>query len=428
MAHLRRTLWNSNKIPQTVDSPDLMPLHCGVQYYPWGDKEFIPHLLQAPNLESRPHAELWMGAHPDLPSKIEFEAVEIPVNLWIANKPERILGPIVASRYGQLPYMLKVLSVASPLSIQVHPSSANARAGYARENDAHIAIDAPNRNYRDGNHKPELLVALTEFWGLKGFRPMPEIHKVLTTNPELSLLKRSFVASPAGQRRLFEQIINLPQAEIDALLDPFVCRLSREQCIRKISQADPTFWLLRSAEIFCNNGHWDRGLLLILLLNLVCLHPGEAIYLPSGVPHCYLKGVGMEIMANSNNVLRGGLTSKHVDATELLDNVLFDGTNGTIIRPFSTQNIVEFAYQTDALEFELSQIQLYAGQRHCIGPARTAEILVLMEAAKSVAVTVDSKTVSLSLQPGKPILANYGTEYTVATTGNALLYRATVPT
>jgi mannose-6-phosphate isomerase class I len=405
--------------------PGVVRLECGVQHYAWGDTRFIPALLGIDNPDNKPFAELWMGAHPDLPSRVRLRNTLVPLNELIESAPEEILGFAVAGRFeGRLPFLLKVLSAAKPLSIQVHPSKDRAEEGFARENAAGVPFSADERNYKDENHKPELLAALTDFYGLRGFRPVEEIAHMLDAVPEFHSLAEDFDADNAGLKRLYESFMNLPQAVVDSVLDPLVRRLIQE---KPFTCEDREYWLLRADDEFSIDGHRDRGLFSFYLLNLIHLRPGEAMFLPAGVLHAYLEGSGMEIMANSNNVLRGGLTPKHVDIPELLNNVVFEGRAADTLGGVSTSSDREWVYPTSAQEFELRRIEIAAGRPYSCGSDHSVEILVLVDSLEVKVTTIEADTQILELSKGDACLIPYGVAYTMRADQPATFYRATVP-
>jgi mannose-6-phosphate isomerase class I len=406
----------------------ISPLHAGIQHYAWGDKIFIPDLLGIDNPEERPFAELWMGAHPDLPSKIEVNGGQIALNEFVMASAEEILGPAVTREFeGQLPYLLKILSAGAPLSIQTHPSKERAREGFSREDAAGIPHSAGHRNYRDTNHKPELIAALTNFYGLRGFRPLEEIARIPTDVPEFRSLWSEFEPTSAGLKLLYEKIMNLSQDRVDAILDPILGRLTEADKKRKFTRVDRAYWILRADREYAKEGHRDRGIFSIYLMNLVHLEPGDALYLPAGILHAYLEGSGMEIMANSNNVIRGGLTPKHVDVPELLHNVIFEGSAPEIIKPTRLPDSREWVFKTPVREFELRRIEVTEEQPHPNGSDHSAEILILVDVKGDAHVTVASDGKSLDLPKGGSFLAPFGVAYTIRTDRAAVLYKATVP-
>jgi mannose-6-phosphate isomerase len=274
------------------------------RHYAWGSRTAIHRLLGVPD-DGKPIAELWFGAHPDDPSPVPGRNTTL--DALIEADPDSLLGPAVVDRFGpRLPYLLKVLAAEKALSIQVHPTLDQAQQGFAREEAAGIARDAPNRNYRDPNHKPELLCALTPFDALCGFRPVEATLALLddVDVPELGFVAQ-LLRGPDPLRQAFTTLLTHPDPA------PLVEALARRA-------ADATDGPLYAVRLAGEDFPGDRGVLLSLLLNYVRLEPGEAIYLGAGNVHAYLRGTGVEIMANSDNVLRCGLTPKHVDVSELL--------------------------------------------------------------------------------------------------------------
>jgi mannose-6-phosphate isomerase len=270
--------------------------------YAWGSHSAIQRLLGIPE-DGRPLAELWFGAHAQDPSP----ARETTLDALIDADPEGMLGGDCVARFGpRLPYLVKILAAAQALSIQVHPDRAQAEDGFAREDAAGIPVDAPNRNYRDQNHKPELLCALTPFDALCGFRPVAATLDLLD---EVGVPELEFVAELLhGSDPLRAAFTGLLSHEDPG---PIVAAVARRV-------ADAREGPLYAARLAATDAPRDVGVVLTLLLNYVRLEPAEAIYLGAGTVHAYLRGTGVEIMANSDNVLRCGLTPKHIDVPELL--------------------------------------------------------------------------------------------------------------
>lgn len=292
-------------LPHTIGCvTGVIPLDGVVRRYEWGSRTAIPQLLGV-EPDGRPAAELWFGAHPHDPSPAPERAATL--DQLIADDPDRLLGPAVAQRFaGQLPFLVKVLAADKALSIQVHPNLDQARDGFAADEAAGIPEDAPERNYKDANHKPELLCALTPFDALCGFRPVPDSLALLA---ELALPELGFLAELLGRpdplRAAFTGV--LEHADIATVADALGARVSAA-----------TSGPLYAARLAATDAPGDVGVVLTLLLNYVRLAPGDAIYLGAGNVHAYLRGTGVEIMASSDNVLRCGLTSKHIDVAELL--------------------------------------------------------------------------------------------------------------
>jgi mannose-6-phosphate isomerase len=275
-----------------------------IRPYAWGSRTAIPELLGVEPTD-RPAAELWYGAHPDDPARVG----ETTLDKLIAGDPVGMLGERVVAEFGpRLPFLLKVLAAETALSIQVHPNRAQAQAGFAAEDAAGVPRDAPNRNYRDDNHKPELLCALTEFDALCGFRPVARTLELFDALDVAELASyRSALAGPDGLRAAFTALLTAEDLPVDAV----VAALPR---LAGTEWADLGAALTRVAGDFPG----DIGITVALLLNYVRLAPGEAIFLAAGNVHAYLHGLGVEILANSDNVLRCGLTPKHIDVPELL--------------------------------------------------------------------------------------------------------------
>jgi mannose-6-phosphate isomerase len=408
-------------------NPGVVRLVADVQHYAWGDPSFIPILLGIENREQEPFAELWMGAHPDLPSLVVLDHARIPLNELTDHAADQILGPAVATKFkGRLPYLFKVLSAAAPLSIQAHPTKPEAEAGFARENADGIALSDKTRNYKDDNHKPELIAALTDFYALRGFRPYTQIGQVLRETPELRDIMPDYQPNQASLRALYEQLMTMPQQEVNAILDPLVQRLAEADKQHHFTREDREYWVLRADRTFSRAGCRDRGLFSVLLLNLVHLRPGQALYLSAGVLHAYLEGSGMEIMANSNNVLRGGLTPKHVDVPELIRNLIFDGDEPEILEATPIKGKQEWTYRTPVREFELRRIDVTEIAPFCSDGDHSADILILVDQGQA-SVTVKSDTGTLLISKGDVLLAPAGIEYSIETTGKATIYKATVP-
>ncbi len=349
-----------------------------IQEYAWGSRTAIQSLLQMPVPGKKPAAELWMGVHPKGPSEVWINDRWVPLADVIEKNPVAVLGKKVAERFhNQLPFLFKVLAADRPLSIQVHPNAAQARKGYARENEQGIPLTADERNYRDSNHKPEALCAITPFEALKGFRSLKEIIGLMSCLriPELDeplrLLKME--GSPDGLKKLFSGLLHLRGKEKARIIRQAV------NCAQEYASGERAFhWMVELNREYPE----DTGVFSPLLFNLVTLQPGEAVYIPAGELHAYLKGVGVEVMANSDNVLRGGLTPKHVDLGELLNIVHFAPCRTLRIRPEIRAN-GECVYPTPAKEFQLSAISVSSGRPfHAAGGGtgdRNVEILLCME-------------------------------------------------
>ena len=388
-----------------------------VQEYQWGSRTFIAELLGQPVPSERPMAELWLGAHPKAPSRVEVDGRWVSLLELIEQRPAQVLGEAVAARFGhQLPYLFKVLAAEQPLSIQAHPDLAQAREGFARENRLGIALDDPRRNYRDANHKPELICALTDFWALKGFRTVPEILENLSPLddprllPELSQLR--FAPDGEGLKRFFGALMTLEEARRARVVSAAVDHARQRPADDAVGG-----WVCRLAEAYPN----DIGVLAPLFMNLVCLAPGEAMFLEAGQLHAYLSGNGIELMANSDNVLRGGLTPKHIDVPELLRVLRFTTGPPHVLHPEAAAPC-EAVYRQPAREFALSVITLEKG-RPLVRAGRGVEILLCLRGAAEVR---DDRGGRLALSRGQSLLVPAAVAQ-LSLSGDAVLYSAHMP-
>ncbi len=415
-------------IADYAQSPTPFRLNCSVQHYDWGGLDFIPNLLSKTNPQRQPFAEIWIGAHPELPARAIIGQKEIPLDILISQVPEHILGSTITKTYqARLPFLLKILSARQPLSIQAHPNQKQAKQGFELENNKGIPINDKARNYKDDNHKPELIAALTEFYALRGFRDENELLESLTSIPEFSGLIANFQANRTGLIDLYSNTMQMGQSEVDAILTPLIERLKQENSNNSYKKHQRGYWVLEADRIFSSNSdeqHKDRGIFSIFFLNLVCLQAGQAMYLPAGELHAYLEGSGVEIMANSNNVLRGGLTGKNVDVPELLATLAFDSGQPEIIYPQENpQEPVVKIYNTSAVEFQLSQITLTESDIYDISPEHGVHIAIVLEGR----VNLRCNASHTEYKAGEVFLVPYGIAYQLSTKSGTLLYRAEVP-
>jgi mannose-6-phosphate isomerase len=391
-----------------------------IMTYAWGSYTALSDLLGQPRPSETPQAELWMGTHPKAPSMLA--GAKPPRSLADLIKADTVhcLGPSTAAAFGgQLPFLFKVLAAREPLSIQAHPSLEQAREGFARENKAGIPLDASQRNYRDANHKPELICALTPFWALCGFRPPEQIARLLekACGESLKHLIQGLTSeSPSSSLgTFFQRLLDLSAAERGAALEEAMgfCLASRED-------AAHWRWIPRLAQSYPG----DIGALAPLFLNLVCLQPGEALFLPAGVLHAYLEGTGIEIMANSDNVLRGGLTPKHVDLPELLRVLDFDRFDLNVL---SARPLREGVTAFDALCPEFRLYQLFPGQAETSLELKTTGPEMLLCTAGDTILHAGEPATDLKVSKGDVLFIPADTgNYTLS--GEGCLYRATVPT
>jgi mannose-6-phosphate isomerase len=338
----------------------VLPITGKVQHYAWGGYYYIPKLLNIPVKKGETYAEFWLGAH-DRGSAELKNGPENTVVLkdYIQAFPEQTLGEKAARTFGRLPFLLKVLDVRDMLSIQVHPSKQNAHDAFQAENEKGIQMDSPLRNFKDDNHKPELMLSLSEFWLLHGFKSPKALQGILREIPELHFLVPIFGGD--NYKKLYQHVMEMPQAQVDRHLKTLLERIIPYYHIGKLNKDKEDFWAARAALTYSQEGHVDRGIFSIYFFNLLHLQPGQAVFQDAGLPHAYLEGQNVEIMSNSDNVLRGGMTPKHVDVPELLKHVKFEATIPNIItgKAVGEEKLV---YATPAPDFELSRFQITKGQ------------------------------------------------------------------
>jgi mannose-6-phosphate isomerase len=380
-----------------------------VRHYPWGSHTVIPELLGEPSPAEQPCAELWMGAHPGDPSVLSDGT---PLDKAIAEAPERLLGPEVVERFGpRLPFLLKVLAADAPLSLQAHPTTEQARAGFAAEEAAGIPRDDPTRTFKDPHHKPELLLALTTFEALCGFRPVEEsLHclaklQVPELKPTIAALARG------GLRAAIPQLLGLSDRRRSHLVETVAAAAARF-----VAAADPEFintyrWAASLAETYPG----DAGVVISLMCNHLKLAPGEAVFLPAGNLHAYLSGAGVEIMAGSDNVLRGGLTTKHVDLAALIEVLDFTDRRVPVLHPVLGPGGLRYPVPVE--DFDLTRCQLDAGSGTLT--TRGPQVLLCTE-GRAVLASSDGELV---LEKGASAFVPAGVP--LSATGPAVLYRAT---
>lgn len=403
-------------------------LRNAVRPYAWGSRTTIPELLGRPVPAPHPEAELWLGAHPGDPSRvIGKDGTERSLLELVDDDPLGQLGAECARDWdGRLPFLMKILAAEEPLSMQAHPSVEQAAAGWAREEAAGIPRDAPNRNYPDPTAKPELVCALTEFHALAGFRDPASTLRLLRAidTPGLGKYTELLAAQPdsAGLRALFTTWITLPQAALDELLPEVL-----DACVLHVKERGPFDTECRTVLELGESHPADAAVLAALLLNRLTLGAGEAIYLPAGNLHLYLHGTAVEILANSDNILRCGLTPKHVDVPELL-RVLDFSCGPMPVLPGDRASRVA-TYRTGAREFELSRIEWNAGDTDEVTLDRHGPQILLCTAGELAASTADGQEARLGKGQSMWLAASDPeVRLTANGTGRTLLFRATVGT
>jgi mannose-6-phosphate isomerase len=381
-----------------------------IQPYAWGSRTSIPELLGV-EPTGEPQAELWFGAHPLAPSTVDGE----PLDKVVAQDPVGVVGRASVEAFGpRLPFLLKVIAAAQPLSLQAHPSREQAEAGYAREQAAGVPRDAPHRTYRDSWPKPELLCALVETEALCGFREPRETYRLfekLGVPSALELvtpLASDGVPAAEGLRVVFSRLLALTPDEASVISEV-------AQAAEAAKGSDDLASFARTAWELNAYYPGDPGVLAALLMNRITLQPGDALFMPPGNLHAYLRGGGVEIMANSDNVMRGGLTPKYVNVDELL--AILDFTPGLrgLITPVEESRGV-WRYPTAAPEFALWRIEP-EGEPGAVPAPRSGRVLLVTAGE----LTATSGTATLDLVSGQSALLTAGEEVVLTGRGTAFV-------
>lgn len=361
-----------------------------VQTYQWGGDEFIPELLGTLNDNSLPHAEYWLGAHPSARSTTLADRIPIDDLLATRGAPP-------------LQFLLKILDVSDMLSIQAHPNRSQAREGFARENALGIAIDAKYRNYKDASDKPELMLALSEFWLLHGFRQPDEIAELLASHDCLAPLVEC--VREHGLADAFAFALDFAAKEVQAMQHALAGDLYETKT--SFAKDTPEFWIQRW---LYKNPQVENGILTLFFLNLLKLDPGMAVYQPAGLLHAYLEGQNVELMANSDNVLRAGLTPKHIDVAELLRTCTIAPSHPQdfVINPQTLPN-GEIRFITPFTDFELAELSPASG-RNASWRSTTPEIVFCYEGSATLSTDGNHR---LELKRGESLLLLPGTEVTL---------------
>jgi len=384
----RVILYYCNENMSMENSKKIFRIKGSIKHYEWGGKTFLPALLHLPNPEGKPFAEYWLGTQP-------------------------------GESFEKLPYLFKVQDVEKMLSIQVHPTLEVARKKFAEENERGIPPDAPHRNYKDQNHKPEILSPLSDFYLLHGFKEQDQMHRILSETAELGFLKDIF--ANGNYQRLYETVMKMPQEEVNQRLKPLLDRILPLYNSGSLQKTQEDFWAARAAITFNRGDNIDRGIFSIYLFNIVKMREGQALFQDAGLPHAYLEGHTMELMANSDNVLRGGLTPKHVDVPELLEQVRYVGTRPNVIDA-GTDAAGEQVYKTPATDFQLSRLMIRPENALSIPTTRTDIYFVY---AGNIDVAADDQHESFAA--GEAFLVVPGTVAHVSSRERAVVYRATEP-
>ncbi len=392
-----------------------------IQKYTWGSKTAIPELMGSETGHTEePWAELWMGAHPKAPSVLEYNGNKISLFELIKKEPLKILGQKTAEEYNNtLPFLFKILAAANPLSIQAHPDKLRAKQGFDQENKLKISLNAFNRNYKDKNHKPECICALTVFHALNGFRKISTIVKLVDKicpadfRNQLNNLRNH--KNPRGLKFFLSDLLTMDNDKKN--ISEAVHKAKK---LANLPGSDGAYnWMIKLHKYY----PYDIGIFFPLILNLIRLEPEQAMFIPAGQLHSYFQGLGIELMANSDNVLRGGLTDKYINVPELMKILDFNEMTPEIILPKKISQY-EKIYNTQAEEFILSIITITKHEVYAQHDNTKVEILLCTEGE---ALVRDSHG-----KHGVPLLRGHSVlipfcvkDYTI--TGNAKIYKASAP-
>jgi mannose-6-phosphate isomerase len=391
-----------------------------IQPYAWGGYTYIKKWLGELPDASTPSAEYWLGAHPLAVSRLVTEQGLVGLDEALAVNKEAVLGKKVVQTFDTLPYLLKLLDVREMLSIQVHPTKAAAEAGFAAENAQGIPANAANRNYKDANHKPEVMVALSEFWLLHGFKTPALLQEVWEQFPVLQPL--AMVFEQGGYKALYETVMTMPEAEADTLLKALIADAIEAKSAGSIAQNDPRWWVHK----YYTNGapaqNIDKGIFSIYLLNIVHVSPGEAVFQDAGILHAYLEGQNVELMANSDNVLRGGLTPKHVDVPELMKHVRFEPVVPQVMRGNATM-FGAVNYPCPVADFGIDSVTMPANGSYQ-GLTNSLEIWLVHEGAARVHL---GSNYHFDVIGGQAFAVFAEQRFSISSSQKTNLYRAFVP-
>ena len=387
-------------------SPCFFRMHNVIQDYAWGSTTSIESLFGIANPEGNPQAEIWMGAHPNGCSQIDVEGEATRLADFIAADKAATIGVETDNQFGELPYLFKVLAAEKALSIQVHPSKAQAEVGFAKEQDAGIPLSAGHRNYKDPNHKPELVYALTPYQAMNGFREIDQIVSLFRCL-EIADLHELVVAleenqNEAGLRQFFEAMLSLQGEEKETALAGLLAYAEQHK-------DDELFALILE---LAGQYPGDIGLFSPLMLNVLTLQPGEAMFLHACTPHAYINGTGLEIMANSDNVLRAGLTPKHIDIAELVASTRFVPMleDKLLLAPDVSEGGLHYPIPVPDFKFSV-----YHSQQNIALTATSAEILFAIDGAVTV---THASGETLTIEKGESVfIPTHAKGYTAHSTG-----------
>lgn len=383
----------------------IYPLKGKLQHYVWGGENYIPNLLHIHKTQAH-YAEYWLGAHPSAPSQVLTEQGEMSLGDFLQKNPTA-LGTQSRRLFGEnLPYLFKILDVANPLSIQLHPTKKQAEIGFAQEKAAGIALNDPKRTYKDDNHKPEMMIALSDFWLLHGFKTKEKILETLRQRPSLADLAVKLESQDLSD--FYAEMMLAKQEQLANRLLPIIDEKQSAYAQNQLPMQDPDYWVLYTLHAMnISREKLDAGLMCFYLFNIVNLQRGEGIFQAAGIPHAYLRGQNIELMACSDNVIRGGLTPKHVDIEQLLKVIECREVIPQVIAP-APNDAVYFTYSTPIDDFALSNLR-YAKNIEFSHRTLNGTILFVMAGE----MTLETAQQKLTLQQGQAAFIEADTDYLV---------------
>ena len=387
------------------------------RHYDWGGTSFIPQLMKHDNTALQPFAEYWMGAHPSAPAMVALETGTVALDQLIQENTIQFLGPKTAERFGSLPYLFKILDVEKMLSIQVHPSKSNAVIGFEKEQLAGIPIDAANRNYKDQNHKPEVMVALSDFWLLHGFLPAAQLKTRLASLAPLQPLLSIF--GEEDYAGLYSHFMRLTNEAADAILRPLLDLAVTEVGAGRVDKSHPHWWANKYYGGVVPATTIDKGILSIYILNIVNVPKYQGVFQGAGLLHAYLEGQNIELMANSDNVLRGGLTPKHIDIEELIQHVQFEPTIPNLLKG-DALGTFEMQFPCPVPDFGLTKMAIPAGETYT-NQTRSFEMFLVIQGSATLN--------GITLEAGELAAVQADAHYTITSSGSetAILFKSFVP-
>ena len=385
------------------------------RHYDWGGTQFIPALMGVDNPNNEPYAEYWMGVHPAAVSEITTEQGVVLLDKMLADDGKMLLGEKTLANFGALPYLYKVLDVANMLSIQAHPNKQNAILGYEKEEAAGIDLNATVRNYKDKNHKPEVMVALSEFWLLHGFLAPELLEARLKEILQFNSLQAHFKGG--DYEALYRFFMQLSAEDADYILKPLMLDAVRSVKSGSVDKSHPHWWANKYYEGHVPEKNIDKGIFSIYILNIVQVAKYESVFQGAGLLHAYLEGQNIELMANSDNVLRGGLTTKHVDVNELIQQVKFIPTYPNVLKG-EALNENEITYPCPIPDFGLTKIALKKGETYTINTSGL-EMVLLSQG--------DIQLEDILLKAGKVAMLPAGQSVVLTAYSDSVLFKAFVP-